>query len=120
MAEQNNIPSDVDTKTQDLSARWLRTLRNLPLIAGLIVLGTVATYLSGLWGALPDGFKAAVVSWIPVHELHDSQSDVLRSGYNDKFFNRTWYIKEAHDEPLDNFKPRYTYTGSLRVRPRTS
>jgi hypothetical protein len=118
MAEQNNKPSEVDTKAQDLSERWLKTLRNLPLIAGLIVLGAGAAQLGKLWEALPDGFKAAVVSWIPVRTLEeqsrDRQNDVLRSGFDDSFFNGTWYIKEGHDEPLDDFKPRYTYTGSLR------
>jgi hypothetical protein len=117
MAEQKNKPSEVDTKAQDLSERWLKTLRNVPLIAGLIVLGVGAAQLGRLWEALPDGFKAAVISWIPGHTLDEQsremQSDGLRSAFGDDFFNGTWDIKEAHDEPLDNFKPRYTYEGIL-------
>jgi len=114
MAEQNDEPSEVDTKGADLSERWLKRFRNVPLIAFLIVLGAGVAQLGRMWEALPDGFKAAVVSWIPVHEQsREGQRDVLRSGYDASFFNGTWYIKDGHDEPLDNFKPRYTYTGSL-------
>jgi hypothetical protein len=116
MAEQNNKPSEVDTKAQDLSERWLIRLRNLPLFAGLIVLGAGAVQVGRVWDALPDGFKAAVVSWIPLHTLDEQSSKGQRdvpSDYGVGFFNGTWHIQTGYDEELDNFKPRYKYTGDL-------
>jgi len=109
MSEQENKLSKAGTKESDLSDRWLSNLRNLPLVAAVIVAGTGITYLGGLWGALPDRLREAVVAVLP----HEDPSSASTSGFDKNFFNGTWYIKDGHDEALDNFKPRYTYTGTL-------
>lgn len=77
MSEQESKPADVDAKSPDL--------RNLPIIAGTLVVvsivGGSATYLSGLWGQLPDRLKNAVVAWLPIgNNLPDT---LLRSGFDD-------------------------------------
>jgi hypothetical protein len=110
MSELENKFSEVDTKKTDLSDRWLSKLRNHPLIAAIIVAGVGITYLSGLWGAVPDRLREAVLAQLP----HDDTSGVLTSGFDNSFFNGAWFIKYGRDQSLDNYKPRYTYTGTLK------
>ncbi len=61
MATKRKTAVDLE-KLRELSERWLMRLRNMPIVAAIIVLGTGVTYVSGLWGTLPEQMRQYFVS----------------------------------------------------------
>lgn len=64
MSSRKPKPVAAKSEAKDLPSQWLTKLRNIPVVAALIVVAAIVTAASGFWVALPEGLKKAVSAYI--------------------------------------------------------